>query len=671
MGRGEGKGFSAAYTGAPRAARGFLLSGPALCFMQDRPRNMEPLVSPASPDRRQPEFSTAPRRVEPSFSPTDQAPTSLSSAAPLFESDAPARDDNFQFAGAARVFLDRILDVATLEAAPSPFAMGVLAPAGGGKSSALNWLCAQIAGRGAVVLRLDAAELAQAPEQNLARALYRALATREAALVEAAAAEATQFRADAGALHRAAREKLDRARRQLIAEKQMLATSENLRAGLKEKLLYETPGARVDLFMRRIRAGFAPRLRRFGFAGDPLASLRDLIRDMSDHGGLAGRALAACRGFYAFRGQTRLLVAAALSYAAGLGLDWTGAHQGALLDQLAGLGASGAQAADVLRDRLFWLAPAARGLGWLALALVALNLWRGFSFMQPLVHGAALLDRDLEDHRRDAEQILAVQARHVEQLEAEVETLSRQAAEAERRANAAGASRQPPGFMLDGAPERKTIEALGFVQALAQRLADKRPVVIAVDGYEQLAQPAQALIRQQSLLAQKGFRAIFALDSTLFEQAPAELARRLQLALRLDRVFFAEPLALAPIDAPLSAFENRLIAAVAPLAGPNPRAQKSWRNHYYFLRPAAVAEGPDSLAAALALLLAAEAGALPQDRAILRQALAAPGGEFSPKAAVGGSVALQAAVNEISRLAGPIGVERARRAAALAGQLEI
>lgn len=635
-------------------------------------------MSPASPERRQPEFASAPRRAEPSFSPP---PPSAPTPAPVeeqrhpFETDAPASEKKFQFAGAARILLERLAELAARSDAPTPFAFGLLAPAGGGKSSALGWLGEKIADSGALVVRLDASELDAAPEQALAGALFRALAPQHGALAEAAAADAAHFRADAGALHRAAREKLDATRRQLIVEKQALAGSENRRAALKDRLLFETPGARVNLFMRKIKTGFAPRLRGFGFSGDPLASLRDLIRDVSDRGGLGARLLTSLRALYAFRGQTGLLIYAALSYGLGRGLDWTASHQGQLLDQLASTGSAGAQSVEFLREKLFWLAPAAQGFGWLALALIALNLWRAFAFMRPLVHGAALLDRDLADHRRDVEQTLALQARHVEQLEAEAEALSRQAAEAERRSNAAGVSRAPPAFLLEDASSRQTVEATGFLQALSRRLAGARPIVVAVDGLERLEQPARAFARQQALLAQPGFLAIFALDPSWFEAAPEDFARGVQLPLRLDRAFFAEAVALAPLDAPLSALETRLIAAVAPLAGPNPRAQKKWRNFYRFLRPAAAEAGnavpAGAVEAALALLLAAEAGALPEDREALRHALAAPFGDFMPKGAATGSAALQHALNEIFAAIGPIRPDDARRAAALARQLTI
>ena len=113
---------------------------------------------------------------------------------------------------------------------------------------------------------------------------------------------------------------------------------------------------------------------------------------------------------------------------------------------------------------------AARLFALLALALLGLNIWRALYFMQPLIHAAGLLDQDVVDKRHEVEQTLAHQARNVELIGSEVDALARKAYEAERRANAAGASRNPPLFLESDEASRKRDHALGFLESLSDLL---------------------------------------------------------------------------------------------------------------------------------------------------------------------------------------------------------
>ncbi len=608
-----------------------------------------------------------------SLAPARPAPAPAEKVA--FEPDAPAAPAKAVFTAQTQSLLKRLADLLRRPDAPTPFAVGLFAPPGGGKSTAFNWLTEALTAAGAPIVALRAADLAGQPERALAAALYRGLSPRHGALAQEAAREAPHFGADPGAIARATRDELQDMRRKLIAEKQALSDSEMRRAALKDILLYETPGTRVDVYARKIRNAFEPRLRRFGFSGESLAAFKDLARDLNESGGFVSRLLASLRGVYAFKGQRRLLLLAILAFGADKGLAWLAANKAALLDLIASGGSIGVQTAGFLHSHLDWLPLAARFFALIALALLGLNVWRAVNFMHPLIHAAGLLDRDVADKRHEVEQILAHQARNVELMGGEVEALARKASEAERRANAAGASRNPPLFLESDEDSRKRDHALGFLQSLSDLImrgttaGAPRRVVVAVDGYENADQSADLFRRVHDLLARPGFLAVHALDSGLFHDRSEELARRIQLPLRLDGDGagepIGEPIALAPFDTPLSPLETRLTGAMAPLAGANPRAQKRLRNLFRFLRPAP--DAPSGLTAALALFVAAEIGGSVEDRAALTQALGADHDALAPA----GSPGLREAFANAAAIDGPIGLEDAKRAVALARHISV
>lgn len=631
-------------------------------------------MSAALPERRTPEiFPADTRRAEPHIPwageaappPARTAPATVSSSEAGFETDAPAAAASAFFAPQTQALLDRLADLLRRPDAPSPFAIGLTARAGAGKTSALNWLADKLAGSGTTaVVTLKASELAGEPERALAAALYRTLSSRHGALAQEAAQEGAHFGSDPATLARIAQERLDSVRRKLVSEKQALAQTETRRAALKETLLYDTPGTRVDAYARKVRSAVEPRLRRFGFNGEPLGVFKDLTRDVNENGGLIRRALTGLRGLYAYRGQTRLLVWSALSFAANRGVTWLALNKAVWLGVIASAGSIGVQTSDFLQGRLDWLPMVAQGFALIALALLGLNIWRAFDFMQPLVHAAGLLDEDVAAKRHEIDQNVAHHARNVERLGVEADALARKAEEAERRA--AGANRNPPAFMESDETAQKRAAALGFLESLSDLLTRgtiagaPRKVAVAVDGFESVSAPAALFTRINDLLARPGLVAVYALDSRLFDAAPGALGRQIQLPLRLDVDDGREPVALTPLDAPFSPLETRLAAALAPLAGDSPRAQKRLRNLLRFLRP-----GPDAhsgVTAALALLIAAEIGASPADREVLARALADASAGFAPQ----GSAILQEALANAAAVDGPISRDDARRAAALA-----
>jgi hypothetical protein len=643
-----------------------------------RPISGASALTAADSEHRNSEFvpSAATRRAEPQFSWTAQdgspvKPAQPPAAASHFESDAPAAPNKAAFAPQTLALLQRLADLLRRSDAPTPFAAGLFAPPGGGKTSALDWLTDKLQdATSPPVASLRASDLAADPERTLAAALYRALSPRHGALAQEAAQEGVHLGADPGALARSAQEKLESLRRKLAAEKQALAQMETRRAALKDILLYETPGSRVDIYARKMRNSFEPRLRGFGFKGEALAVFKDLARDLNESGGPVRRLLASVRALYSYPGQVRLLFLAALSYAAARGFDWLAANRPTVLGVISSAGSIGAQTADYLQSRLDWLSMPAQAFGLIALGLLGINLWRAFGFMRPLLHAAGLLDEDCAAKRHELDQTFALQARNVELAGYEAEVLAKKAAEAERRATAAGASKHPPLFLETDDATQKRDYAFGFLESLSDLLTrgafpdTPHRLVVTVDGFENVSAPAALFARLNELLARPGFIAVFALDPLLFNATSNDFHRRIQLPLRLDVEGPSEPMPLAPLDAPLSPLETRLTTAMAPLLGSSPRAQKRLRNLFRFLKP--TSDKTSGLTAALALFIAADIGAAPADRTALERALTDLG-EFAPR----GSSALQESLACATAIGAPIGREEARRAAALVRHVAI
>ena len=130
-----------------------------------------------------------------------------------------------------RALLERLLDLLRRPDAPSPFAVGLFAPPGAGKTSALNWLADRLGSSGATaIVALKASDLAAEPERALAAALYRALSPRHGQLTQEAAQEGARSARTprpCARRPRAAR----RLRRKLNLERQVLAQTETRRAG--------------------------------------------------------------------------------------------------------------------------------------------------------------------------------------------------------------------------------------------------------------------------------------------------------------------------------------------------------------------------------------------------------------------------------------------------------
>jgi hypothetical protein len=578
----------------------------------------------------------------------------------LFQSDSPQAPDKYTPPAGLAVLLARVADLARAPTTPTPFALGLVAPAGGGKSSALAFVAARVgAANGPLLARLDAGAFAVEPERTLAAALYQALAPTQSALVREAAREAEHFGADAGAVARKAQDRAEELRSRLIVAKQAYAESQARRAALPETLLFDSPGSKVDGFARRMRVAFEARMRGFGLKGDALLTFKDMTRDLAALEGVPARLLASLRALYAYKGQVKLLVYALVFYLLGQGVDWLALNKADWLDWLTHLHDAGAQTADFLRPRLGFLGPVAYLLSLLTLACLGLNLWRAYGFAAPLLRAAGLLDADVATQAQAVDQALAHQEQAVDQLGAEVASAAWAAGEAERRAESAGASKNPPAFLERDHDAQRRDHALGFLQGLSQALdrgksGMPRRVVVAIDGFEKVKDGGALFERLCALLARPGFVALFALEPDL--NGAETQTRLLQLPLRLDAAVTTEPPKLAPLDAPLSPLEERLLGAMAPLAGNSPRAKKRLRNFYAFLRPSEPALVP-----AVACCLAVELGGDPTERAALATALRGESATQTPR--------LGEALATARAIAGPITPEVFRRAAALAATL--
>ncbi len=156
-----------------------------------------------------------------------------------------------------------------------------------------------------MVARVDAADGAEAPVA-LASAAYAAL-DREPGGVDYATLldESAHAGGDPLRAAKAASDRHEEIVRRLEAERTQRDEAEARNARLPDALLFETPGSRVDVFVRARRGAIDARLRRFDLAGtDAGASYRDLVRDIASMraGGRLGVAL---RAIWAYPGQRK------------------------------------------------------------------------------------------------------------------------------------------------------------------------------------------------------------------------------------------------------------------------------------------------------------------------------------------------------------------------------
>jgi KAP family P-loop domain len=587
----------------------------------------------------------------------------------------------------------------------TPLTIGLFGPSGSGKSFALTKLIRSIedlraANPGSpyigeiVTLRIDAAHIEGHPSTALAGALHASLAGTFPPL----AAEAARAARDPHAAAREALERLDVSRRKFEAEKRSLDDASARRARLTETILYQTAGSQVDTYTSANRARIKGLLAKLGIAGDPLPAFKDMVGAVASTPGSARRASFVLRAFFAFKGQRKLIAAAILLLFSGAGLGFAIDEHAAWLGWLRANDSS-VSIANWLEAHMDLLA-SLRGIIFLGAAIaLGVNVWRASRLLQLVFRGEALLQADLAVARRESDGLFAHQARRVEALAAEVNTFSRLAAEAERRAGDAhpvsSTLGEPSPFAIDTATQQAQAFAAA-VGAMIARPRETRPgksgggapgrIVIALDHLDGVSasRGREILVYARSLFNQ-GFVMLIAADPARFagaagEPAPCldkwiqvpfqigEIASRANYATLVrailggrgalePRVRNAEPSALPALDQPLSAAETQLLADLAPLAGSSARALKRFVNLYRLTRAA----GPNHQGA-LAFMLALDAGGTPSEIAAVTDALSNSAPEVDLEIHEGAPrvVAALAAV----RAQGKVSVNAARQAAA-------
>jgi len=576
---------------------------------------------------------------------------------PLLYADGP--DSIADLLGAAEA-MRPLAEIALAAEAQTPFLIGLLGPSGSGASFALRrWIdnveaLAAAAGRTAgspfaakvVVASIDAAGVSGDPACAIASAAFAALERdRDGVNYAALADEAANAGADPLRAAAAAAERHDELVRRLESERAARDDVETKRARLTDALLYETPGSRVDAFVRAKRAAIESRLRRFDLAdGDATANFRHLVRDF-DGAGPTARAGVAVRAIWGYRGQVAWLIAAVIAFALAFAVDQARAPQAG--DGLRGLASFLAPLADWLaahQDGLAGLSKGLTAIGALALLVV---LWRAFAFAGLLYRGQRLLGYDMRERRRDLEASAARLNQRVAALDAQTEAAARHVETTTKRAGGVKRSERAPGPVFASGPEAPRHAARSFFVELGRLMSAAGPaapqrIVFAFDNLDALpAVDAAHLLEAAHALLGPGCVGAAAFDPAALSRLDgAEAARR-----RLEKLFpivfnvatlapsdggrFAARLigsnaaarpvryfeaAASAITQPLTPAETSLFAALAPLAGETPRAVKR------FLNACRVARAASAPRPAVALMLATRLGGDRAAIAAMRQA---------------------------------------------------
>ena len=629
-------------------------------------------------------------------------PETVSPSDPVFATDLPEGIDALGLDAP----LGLLAELAAHRRTETPLTIGLFGPSGSGKSFALTKLIQAIEelSRAAVTpaspylgeivtLHVDATDITGNPATALAGALH----TRLAGTYPAVAAEAARAARDPRAAASEALERLDMSRRKLEAEKHALAETSARRARLTEAILYETAGSQVDAYASVNRSRIKSLFFRLGIAGDPLLAFKDMAGAIASPDGAARRAGFTLRAFFAFKGQRKLIAAAILLFLAGAGLRIAFDQQAVWLAWLRATESS-VPVANWLEAHIDWLL-GLREIIFVGAALAfGVTVWRGLQLIRLVFRGADLLQADLGVRRRETDDLFAFQARHVEGLAAEVNILSRRAAEAEKRAGdvhpKSSTLAEPAPFAIDTATQRaRTFAAAAGARIVtaSQTSTSKNGVaprrfVFAIDHLDAVpASRGREILAHVRSLFKQGYVVLIAADPAKFaavagETAPGldtwiqvpfqlgELASRANYATLVGQMLgtegAAEPLsrdaATSALDQPMSTTEVQLLSGLAPLAGSSARALKRFVNLY---RLARVQNQPHK--GALAFLLALDAGGTQSEIAAVNDALS----RVNPEADLDlqhGDARLVEALAAAQAAQGKINVNAARHAAATA-----
>ena len=546
--------------------------------------------------------------------------------------------------------IGHLAELASHKGTATPLCIGLLGGAGSGKSFALTKLVARIGEIAAAATstagpflsrihsqRIDAANLDGEAATGLAGRLHTGLRDAYPDLARELALSAR----DPQVALREVNEKLDEARRRLDSERRALDDAGSRRARLTETVLYEAAGSQVDAYARANRAGIENRLVAFGVTGDPIRNYKDLVQLVAGSGGKLGLAL---RSLWAFKGQTKLIVAAIVLAATGFGLGIALDDQELWLASLRSGPQAGAAVATWAETHIGLLGTARGGAFILAGLAIVANLWRATAFLQPILKGARLLDGDLDARRRDLDSLYAHQTKRVDALDADVEQLTRESAEAERRAGGTGARAAPSPFVTAGG----AMQAHDFFAVLTRMMTNARGpaapqrIVLALDHLDAVApERARQILDAAHRAAGPEVVILAAVDAARLAKGlpdTDDLARWIQVPLWLDVAADARdysslvqavlghggrpPVTQKPdtrrsaLDEPVNDDEASLLTALAGLAGPSPRTVKRFVNLYTLARLDGDHRG------ALGLMLALALGGTPAEKTIVGEQLA-------------------------------------------------
>ena len=614
----------------------------------------------AGADHAPPVDSAPPVAIEPTAAAIEPPPPAPRGE-PLVYADGP--DSAADLMGAAEATRP-LAEIALAADAQTPFLIGFVGPSGSGASFALRrWVenveeLAAAAGRTAgspflskvVAASIDAAGVSGDPACAIASAAFAALEReRDGVNYAALADEAANAGADPLRAAAAAAERHDELARRLESERAARDDVEAKRARLTDALLYETPGSRVDAFIRANRGAIESRLRRFDLAeGDATANFRHLVRDF-DSAGPAARAGVAVRAIWAYRGQIGWLIAAVIAFALAFAIDEARAPQ--VGDGLRALAAFLAPVADWLAAHQGWLVALSKALNVIGALALLVVLWRAFAFAGLLYRGQRLLGHDTRERRRDLEASAARLNQRVAALDAQAEAAARHVEATAKRAGGVKRSERAPGPVFASGPEAPRHAARSFFVELGRLMsgagasgpAAPQRIVFAFDNLDALA-PAEAaqLLEAAHALLGPGCVGAAAFDPSALSRLDAPEAARRRLEKLFPIVFNVATLAPADggrlaarligsnavvkpvrhVEAATSAItqaltpaEISLFAALAPLAGETPRAVKRFVNACRVARTSA-APRP-----AVALMLATRLGGDRAALAAMRQAL--------------------------------------------------
>ncbi len=577
--------------------------------------------------------------------------------------------------------------------AQTPFLAGIVGPSGSGKSFALHRLLEAVdalTGAAAtapatpflsrvVTIPIDAASVSGDPACAIAAAAFAALERDRGGVNYAALAdEAAHAGADPQRAAVAAADRHDEIGKRLEAERAARDEVAAKRARLTEALLYETPGSRVDAFIRAKRGSIEARLRRFGLAeGDPTANYRDLVRQL-ESAGAASRVGVALRSIWAYRSQAHWLLAAAIAFALAFGLNQLRNPQA--VAWLRGLGDVFAPSADWLtahRDLLELDTVIKVVIAFGAFALFV-NVWRAFSFSATLYRGLRLLNQDVRERRRELNASAARLNQRVAVLNAEAEAAAKHAAATAKRAGGAKPLERAPGPAFARGPEpaakaaRSFFVELGRLMSAPAQTSAPAPqrLIFAFDNLDLLA-PADSLrlIEAANSMFGPGCAGVVACDPAQLaialggeEAARGRMEKFFQVVVNTQTLGLADGGRLAarligsnavvsPLRAadasrsrwiePLSQGEAALLTAIAPLAGATPRSVKRFLNAY---RIARLSDAPrPAIALTLAVKLSGDGAANYAMNAALSSGSAELPDPVGPPALVGATQAARAA----------------------------